>query len=66
MKKKDGEMLVKFENILEMTDCKYFSSNEIKKRRGSKNKETMHVINCLIGLGDVKGCQKYCPLYENK
>jgi len=24
------------------------------------------LINCLIGIGGINGCQKYCPLYEPK
>jgi len=44
--------------MLEMTDCKYFRYNEIKKvfRNNIKLKQ---IINCQIGMGGKDGCPKY-------
>ena len=52
-------------NMLEMTDCKHFRYNEIKKGQGT-NTKVLQVANCLIGIGGINGCQQYCPLYEPK
>jgi len=48
----------------EMTDCKHFRYIEIKKRLGPDSIETAWTPNCLIGMGGIDGCPKYCPLYE--
>ena len=53
-------------NMLEMTDCKHFRYNEIKKNQGTDNIKTLQIVNCLMGIGGINGCQKYCPLYEPK
>lgn len=52
--------------MLEMTDCKHFRYDEIKKNQGTDNIKTLQIANCLIGIGGINGCQKYCPLYEPK
>lgn len=66
MKKNHGETLVKFGNMLEMTDCKNFRYIEIKKDLGAGNIKILQIANCLIGIGGKNGCPKYCPLYEPK
>ena len=50
--------------ILEMTDCKHFRYNEIKKRQAADNIKLLQISHCLIGIGGIYGCPKYCPLYE--
>ena len=52
--------------MLEMTDCKHFRYNEIDKGLGADSIEIVQVANCLIGMGGIDGCPKYCPLYETK
>ena len=66
MKENHGEMLDKFENMLEMTDCKHFRYNEIKKDIGTDHIKILQIVNCQIGIGGKNGCPKYCPLYEPK
>ena len=51
--------------MIEMTDCKHFRYNEIRKNFIKKgNQKTLQVANCQIGMGGMNGCPKYCPLYE--
>ena len=52
--------------MLELTDCKHFRYYEIKKNQGKDNIKTLQIASCLVGIGGVNGCQKYCPLYEAK
>ena len=52
--------------MLEMTDCKYFRYNEIDRGLGTDSIEIVQVANCLIGMGGIDGCPKYCPFYETK
>ena len=66
MKKNHGEITVNFEKKLEMTDCKYFRYIEIQKGLGTDNVKTLQIPNCLVGIGGIDGCPKYCPLYETK
>jgi hypothetical protein len=66
MKNNPGETTDKFEHALEMIDCKHFRYEEILKNQGTGNVKILRVSNCLIGMGGIGGCQKYCPLYEPK
>ena len=52
--------------MIEMTDCKHFIYNEIKKGQVTDNIKKVRRANCLIGMGEIDGCPKYCPLYEPK
>jgi len=52
--------------MLEMTDCKHFRYNKINRDLITDNIEILQVANCLIDMGGVDGCQKYCPLYDPK
>ncbi len=52
--------------MLEMTDCKHFRYIEFKKGLGTDSVEIVRTPNCLIGVGGIDGCPKYCPLYEIK
>ena len=49
-----------------MTDCKHFRYIEINRDLSTDNIEILQVAICLIGMGGIDGCQKYCPLYEKK
>lgn len=50
--------------MIEMTDCKHFTYNQIKKDQGKDKIKILQISNCLIGMGGIHGCPKYCPLYE--
>ena len=52
--------------MLEMTDCKHFRYIEIEKGLGIDSVEIVRTADCLIGMGGIDGCSKYCPLYEPK
>jgi len=52
--------------MLEMTDCKHFRYNEIKKGLGTDNLKILQIANCKIGIGGINGCPRYCPLYETE
>lgn len=64
MKGNYEEMLVKFDNKIEMTDCKHFRYDVIKKGVEPDNLKIIQIVNCKIGMGGRNGCPKYCPLYE--
>lgn len=50
--------------MIEMTDCRHFTYNQIKKDQGKDKIKILRISNCLIGMGGIYGCPKYCPLYE--
>ena len=50
--------------MIEMTDCKHFDYYKIEKTK--ENKEIEITPSCLIGIGGINGCPKYCPAYEPK
>lgn len=64
MKENYDAKLVKSDNMIEMTDCKHFRYNEIKKDVETYNIKIIKISNCQIGMGGKNGCPKYCPLYE--
>jgi hypothetical protein len=64
-KKQTIERICK-KTMLEMTDCRHFRYNEIDKGLGTDSTDIVQVAYCLIGMGGIDGCPKYCPLYETK
>jgi len=52
--------------MLEMTDCKHFRYNVIKKGLGTKKIKILEIANCLIGMGgkDVPWVPTFQPLID--